>query len=266
MTGEISAAGAILTIAGFQEWHADKLFGSCKPCSETRDPEPIKVLMQEMMKLSNPLPWLQVSIKTADTRDKVTQCLHACYFSADEIEQWFAIVDDQESNDDEKEERLEELLLEKFDDLNLEYVHLVCKDFQGKWGDRRQEIVFIGENVDSEGLTKTLDACLINDEEMVQWEQVMENDTLDKKAVKMLKHAQHKLEILKVKNAPLKALERAEDKIAEAEFYVAEAKAEKLQDLWNDNWWAEWFIPADGHDHEYDHEHEDSVRTAHNDS
>jgi G3E family GTPase len=42
-------------------------------------------------------------------------------------------------------------------------------DFDGGWGDRRQELVFIGEALDTEGLTKIFDSCLLSKKEMHKW-------------------------------------------------------------------------------------------------
>eukprot|EP01083_Nonionella_stella_P122757 369478_1 len=38
--------------------------------------------------------------------------------------------------------------------------------FKGKWGDRRQQIVFIGQNINKDELVKELDVCLLTDDEM----------------------------------------------------------------------------------------------------
>ncbi|CAF3452753.1 unnamed protein product [Fusarium graminearum] len=46
----------------------------------------------------------------------------------------------------------------------------------GEWGDRRQELVFIGENLDHKALEKMLDECLLTDAEFKQWEDVMRDD------------------------------------------------------------------------------------------
>ncbi|KAF2106305.1 cobalamin synthesis protein [Lophiotrema nucula] len=46
-------------------------------------------------------------------------------------------------------------------------------DFVGEWGDRRQELVFIGEKLDEAGLKKMLDGCLLGKVEMRKWERVM---------------------------------------------------------------------------------------------
>ncbi|KAL6692794.1 cobW domain-containing protein [Trichoderma pleuroticola] len=49
----------------------------------------------------------------------------------------------------------------------------------GEWGDRRQEIVFIGEGLDHEGLEEMLDACLLTDGEYEEWKGVMRKDGIE---------------------------------------------------------------------------------------
>ncbi|KAI5860795.1 putative cobalamin synthesis protein [Durotheca rogersii] len=60
----------------------------------------------------------------------------------------------------------------------------ISRDFEGKWGDRRQEIVFIGQQMRDGGeerLRKAFDACLLNDKEFSDWEAAMESkDALEK--------------------------------------------------------------------------------------
>ncbi|PLB48552.1 CobW domain protein [Aspergillus steynii IBT 23096] len=51
-------------------------------------------------------------------------------------------------------------------------------DFQGRWGDRRQEIVFIGEGIDTEAITELLNDCLLDDADMKKWEKIMSNKNL----------------------------------------------------------------------------------------
>lgn len=51
----------------------------------------------------------------------------------------------------------------------------------GQWGDRRQEIVFIGENTDETRLEELLDTALLTDEEMKSWVDIMLDETLSEK-------------------------------------------------------------------------------------
>lgn len=49
----------------------------------------------------------------------------------------------------------------------------------GEWGDRRQELVFIGERLDHAALEALLDECLLTDGEFAQWQRVMRDPGLD---------------------------------------------------------------------------------------
>lgn len=90
----------------------------------------------------------------------------------------------------------------------------IRKDFVGEWGDRRQEIVFIGEGLDERKIAKLLDTCLLTDKEFRKWEKLMRRKDVD--------------------------LER---------------KEEKLNEWWDDSYWAEWTVGEDEHDHDHESHH-----------
>lgn len=54
-------------------------------------------------------------------------------------------------------------------------VALIKRDFQGKFDDRRQELVFIGLSIDKVELSKALDACLLNDEEWDSFNKIVDS-------------------------------------------------------------------------------------------
>ena len=45
----------------------------------------------------------------------------------------------------------------------------VVPDFEGEFGDRRQEIIFIGVGLKNDVVTEALDACLLSDDELAQY-------------------------------------------------------------------------------------------------
>lgn len=48
------------------------------------------------------------------------------------------------------------------------YLANIQAEFSGDYGDRRQEIVFIGQNLNAAAIERTLNACLLDDEEYLQ--------------------------------------------------------------------------------------------------
>lgn len=60
-----------------------------------------------------------------------------------------------------------------------EVLKSVLADFEGEWGDRRQELVLIGENLNSKLLTARFEEALLTPKEMKKWLKVMRNKSLD---------------------------------------------------------------------------------------
>ncbi|SCU80837.1 LADA_0B09802g1_1 [Lachancea dasiensis] len=74
------------------------------------------------------------------------------------------------------------------EDVPPEALALVKKDYDGPYGDRRNEIVFIGLSINIQSLTKALDSCLLNDKEYDLYQKITSsNDALvaDEKLAKV---------------------------------------------------------------------------------
>ena len=138
-----------------------------------------------------------------------------------------------------------------------EGVALIKADFQGKWGDRRQEIVFIGQGLDTEGLTRLFDSCLLDDEEWTAWQTIVEkHDPIITEARKELKanlkqvgmqivqmelHQKGWDKIKRRKEAvKLKKLQEKGQKVHEVFEEKENSMREELEKRWNDKHWAKW--------------------------
>jgi len=51
------------------------------------------------------------------------------------------------------------------------HLQTIKQDFEGDYGDRRQELIFIGISMDEEAVIKQLDECLLTDEEMAEYKE-----------------------------------------------------------------------------------------------
>ena len=61
----------------------------------------------------------------------------------------------------------------------------MAKDFQGEYGDRRQEIVIIGINMNQAAIIERLDECLLTDEEMALYAKLPQDTGEDPPDVKI---------------------------------------------------------------------------------
>jgi G3E family GTPase len=71
---------------------------------------------------------------------------------------------------------------EEYETGSPEIDEMVLHDIEkgGEWGDRRQEVVFIGEGLNVPALEAVLDKCLLNDEEWKHWQVAMRGDAKGK--------------------------------------------------------------------------------------
>jgi len=65
---------------------------------------------------------------------------------------------------------------EGWESMDPEYKEAISKDFEGEQGDRRQEMVFIGKDMNQEAIIAAIEACLLTDEELAQGKAVWMNN------------------------------------------------------------------------------------------
>lgn len=111
--------------------------------------------------------WVAPSIMSGtfndlDRHDTVNYWSHAGkHFSLKEAGSWWASMG-------------KEAMKDVFEGNMEEYDRIIEEDFvSGEWGDRRQEIVFIGAGMDEKAIRDSLDDCLCTDEQIVEYKQAI---------------------------------------------------------------------------------------------
>ena len=75
---------------------------------------------------------------------------------------------------------------EKWPSPNDEIHNAIKKDFEGEWGDRRQEIVFMGVGINVKAINELFDGCLLDDGEMHKFSRIMRRDLPNEKKERLL--------------------------------------------------------------------------------
>lgn len=248
-----------MTVQGNEDFACERIFGSCtRAPTDLKDPEDVRKVVELLRANPNAEYPLLGLTREAKHFNLLEKALEACYMSPQEIADWFAVVSSRSrGNDEEKEARLQELMMDKFGDHTFEFAWLVCQDLTFKWGDRRQELVFIGEKLDREALSAALDKCVLNDEEMKQWESIMEDNSGGQKKRQKIARMRKELADEKRKDEDTETAEAKIDSMVHQinvwQAQLAERKEAKLQKVWDDSLWAEWLPeieqdPEDGHE------------------
>lgn len=93
--------------------------------------------------------------------DTLVSVVDAMNFSVD-LDEADSLQSRGESLGEEDERTISDLLIDQDRDLRAR----IAAEFVGEYGDRRQEIVFIGQNLEPKNTCQILDNCLLNDAKM----------------------------------------------------------------------------------------------------
>merc|ERR1719491_571192 len=64
---------------------------------------------------------------------------------------------------------------EAWEEMAADFKEAVIKDFHGDQGDRRQEMVFIGKDMNEQRIRAAVEACLLTDEELSKGKEIWSN-------------------------------------------------------------------------------------------